>query len=573
MFKRELAGRFINQYESYMNKKLLFLSIIIGSVSVVHAMESTKPNMIRLMLADGHIDVLSRKQAEFCGTVKDYIEDCGVEQAMPVPIAYQDYVLFKPLLSSAQSKHELEELLGAYDKERLEKVLHVADYLNISLPIELAAKRLASLLIQKESLQAYINRPHYLKFLNQNIKFAVAKEFFHSSVMQYYYRAIAIQSRSLQGHANAVQCGIWSPDGAEIASASNDNTVRIWDAKTGACIHVLHEHSDQVNAVVWSPDGAKLASASNDNTVRIWDAKTGACIHVLYGHTEWVAAVAWSLDGGKLASASWDNTVCIWHVESGKRMKALHGHIHWVTAVAFSPDGSKLASASWDEMVRVWGVEVGDCMQVLRGHAHWVTKVIWLPEGRYLASSSVDKTIRIWDTQTGKCIQILRGHTDGVTDISCSLDGSKLASSSVDKTVRIWDAQTSKCMQILRGHTDMVRNVIWSPDDRYLASASHDGTIRMWDAQAGACLQVLCGHTDRITGISWSPDGTQLVSASNDTTLCVWNLKPLLQLLIHGISLEQALALHAVYADPLAKKAPHIEKALMLLPKELQYAL
>ena len=78
--------------------------------------------------------------------------------------------------------------------------------------------------------------------------------------------------------------------------------------------------------MAFSPDGQRLASASEDQTVKIWDSATGKELFALKGHAGWVASVAFSPDGQRLASASMDQTVKIWDSATGKELFALKGH-------------------------------------------------------------------------------------------------------------------------------------------------------------------------------------------------------------------------------------------------------
>ena len=203
--------------------------------------------------------------------------------------------------------------------------------------------------------------------------------------------------QALEGHSNDVKFVLFSPDGILLASASRDNTARLWDPATGEARSTLEGHSGGVNTIVFSPNGSLLASASWDNTVRLWDPATGEAQSILEGHSCGVNAKVFWPDGSLLATASNDNTVRLWDPATGKARGTLEGHPHWVRAVVFPPDGSLLASASDDNTVRSWDIKSSDTLECFIHYypmswhdEHWHSA--WRQENERPAS--------IWDRST-----------------------------------------------------------------------------------------------------------------------------------------------------------------------------
>ena len=155
---------------------------------------------------------------------------------------------------------------------------------------------------------------------------------------------------TLNGHTDSVRALAFGPEGI-LASGSSDNTIKIWDIKSGTCTNTLTGHNDWVNALAFDSPGI-LASGSDDHTIKIWDIKTGTCSKTLTGHNNWVRALAFG-PGGILASGSEDNTIKMWDIKSGICSNTLDVHKGSVLALAFDPNGI-LASGSIDNTIKIW---------------------------------------------------------------------------------------------------------------------------------------------------------------------------------------------------------------------------
>jgi WD40 repeat protein len=88
------------------------------------------------------------------------------------------------------------------------------------------------------------------------------------------------------------------------------STNSITMAKDFLLNNTLYGHKSSIRSVVYSPDGLTLASGSEDNTIKIWNTKTGTYIKTLEGHKDRVLSVAYSPNGNTIASGSGDTRAC-----------------------------------------------------------------------------------------------------------------------------------------------------------------------------------------------------------------------------------------------------------------------
>ncbi|KAJ9652430.1 ribosome assembly [Neophaeococcomyces mojaviensis] len=147
-----------------------------------------------------------------------------------------------------------------------------------------------------------------------------------------------------------------------LISASDDNTIFLWDPSsfdpnsnaTPKPVARLLGHQKQVNHVSFSPDGHYIASASFDNSVKLWNAIDGKFITTLRGHVGAVYMCCWSADSRLLVSASKDTTVKVWDVRTQKLKEDLPGHKDEVFAVDWSADGAAVGSGGKDKVVKIW---------------------------------------------------------------------------------------------------------------------------------------------------------------------------------------------------------------------------
>ena len=285
----------------------------------------------------------------------------------------------------------------------------------------------------------------------------------------------------------------------------------------------LTGHTGEVNSVAFSPDGQELASGSDDRTIKIWQLNHQQVLRTLPGHLDWVYATAISPDGEMLVSGSKDKTIKLWDLHTGQELRSLPLHTSYVNSVAFSSDGQAIASGSYDRTIKIFHLKTGEIVS-LTGHSREVLSVAFSPNAQKLVSASADRTIKVWDLDTGKALHTITGHTGDVNAVAISPDGQLIASVSDDKTLKIWNLNTAQELRTFTGHTGDVNAITINKDSQIVATGSDDKTIKIWNIATGEEISTLKGHLGAVFAVAFSPNGQQLISGSADETIRIWQV-------------------------------------------------
>jgi cytochrome c len=212
----------------------------------------------------------------------------------------------------------------------------------------------------------------------------------------------------LEGHTAPIVALAASPDGATLASASWDHTVRLWPLAGGAP-RVLAEHSQNVNGVAFAADRA-LISVSYDQSVRIWPL-AGAPTPTVVPMPTPLNAVAAGGDG-EIAVGGADGKVYFLAADGARAGEVAAGP-RPVISIAISPDGVRLAAASIGGAVAVIDRKTRNLVRTLVGPGLPVWSVAFLPDSRTLLTGGADNIIRRWNAETGEPVDPLLLETAG----------------------------------------------------------------------------------------------------------------------------------------------------------------
>ena len=317
----------------------------------------------------------------------------------------------------------------------------------------------------------------------------------------------------------------YTPDGKCLATAGQDQTLRLWDLAAGTERRRFGENKERWMNLAFSSDGKILASVNAPgDRIQLWDTATGAALRAFKATPGYDRMLAFSPDGKILAVGNpEDKIIRLWDVHSGEKVREIEGKLA-TFALAFSPDGKILATGDarqegktlTSSVIHLWDVSSGRELRQFRGHLFGTNQLAFSPDGKRLLSSGGGGPIHVWDVATGEEALPFAEHTSYVNSVAHSPDGRLVATGGLDGMIRLWEPLSDKpAHQLPDGHHQRVWQVAFAPDGQTLLSYGNDGSIRFWDVAAGRETRKLQIWTDERPPGSFalSPDGR---------TLAVW---------------------------------------------------
>ncbi len=336
------------------------------------------------------------------------------------------------------------------------------------------------------------------------------------------------------------------PDGPVLVTSDEEGHIRMWGLLDGELRWDLKVEGAPPRALAISADGRRLAS-TDDATIVLHHAATGAIERRLEGHTSPVNALAFGSDGTILASAGADRTARLWDLAEGRNTATFEAD-QALNGVAFDRDGRRLAATGGKALlahgagadvpgeVRVHERATGRTRHVFRSHLGGIRRVLFAEGGRALVVLGEDERLVKYDLVEAKerfRARLSHGPDDDSADLSP--DGryaltfttvpSRDNPMSGENLALLWDAMTGKRLAELRGDEWSGGEPAFSPDSSTLAMPCSDGSIEIWETRSGALLRKFQAYDQFVSWLAFTPDGRSLVSAcgGDDAPILVWD--------------------------------------------------
>ncbi|MBI5802857.1 MAG: protein kinase, partial [Verrucomicrobia bacterium] len=333
-----------------------------------------------------------------------------------------------------------------------------------------------------------------------------------------------------------------------VAGTNGTFTAGIWNPADGRLLTPLMSHEGRVNSVRFDRTGDRLVTASEDKSVRVWDARKGALLVGPLKHGEAVWQAVFSPDGKWIASSdnhkpgSWGSmsgqeatvyrrrtgTTALWDAATGKPRWQHPVQGRNAQQLVFSPDGTQLAEGYHTFVSAVTSITDGEIERHFPD-IWWINDIVYsAPANRVVAcglwTQQSKPGARLFEAATLAPVGELLPHDGEVYCAAFTADGALFATGGRDRLVRVFDSAAGRSMGNAIPHASHVVRLEFNADGTQLAVGCENGDVRVWDPRSGAALSPWLPHDSAVLRLRFDPRGERLLTVTRDGVRA-WDLQ------------------------------------------------
>lgn len=342
------------------------------------------------------------------------------------------------------------------------------------------------------------------------------------------------------------------PSNKFFAIAGTNNSILVYDTDKYNLVNTFLGHTGYIYDMAFNPDAGKfsLYSASEDNTVKVWDIILNKCLVSLEAHSAAVKHLTLTNDGKILISISTDNNIILWKLSTNTVMKIIKFHLPIESVIYFTRAKHEKELTP----TLLLGCEDGSLIEInlKKDETEYKTvcyiqqplmQINYISEMNKLYCLTTDQTIVMVDTdlihediEKSSLIRLYPGYCQELLDIKIIKSDNKQMNflfSSNDNCLKYYDFGMNQ-IKVYEGHTDFIMNI--DVKNNFISTAGKDGSIRIWQFEIVggefhcSCIAVLKGHSETVNSTCLMvKKGNQLVSVSKDLTVKVWDFSSALE--------------------------------------------
>ncbi|MBA3323529.1 MAG: WD40 repeat domain-containing protein, partial [Pyrinomonadaceae bacterium] len=339
------------------------------------------------------------------------------------------------------------------------------------------------------------------------------------------------------GHTSTINSVVFSTDGKTFLTASEDLTIKLWDARSGRVIRNFTGHTQGVHHALFGPDGKSIFSAGSDITVRMWDVATGGVVRTFETGEKTDGSYSGSMSvspDGKFIVASYNKTR-VWDVASGQ---LLHTIDRRLDALTFSPNGKTFAAVNNEKRTaQLFNPQTGELLRELPANPYYSHQPLaFSPDGMLLAVVTRDSTVDLWDWTKSHVTRTFQDekYVD-IPAVTFSPDGQTLLISNapgraiIKKYLDLYDVRSGKLSRRIDvsnmervGDAFQANSVAFHPDGKTFLTAGYINLWR-WEVAGNAPPRYYETATEKRSTLVVDPNRKNVLLGVEEGTAKLWD--------------------------------------------------